>query len=71
MVVALWPVWLTLLSLGSSGYFFVEATKAGMKRKNWALGGLVMGPMLVPLFTIHRFIHIQKASGRQAVYFNA
>lgn len=71
MILAIWPVWLFIVSVISGGYFYVEATKAGMKRKNWALGGLILGPMLFPLFNIHRFILVKQAIGRENVWLNA
>ena len=70
MLLVLWPVWLVVVSILSSGYFYVEATKSGMKRKNWALAGLVLGPMLFPLFTIHRFILLKKNLNRADIWLN-
>lgn len=71
MLAGLWPFGLVVLAIFFSAYFYVEATKAGMKRVNWALAGAVMGPMLIPLFTMHRYILMKRDSGYNNVWMQA
>ncbi|MBY6186044.1 hypothetical protein KUV89_05355 [Marinobacter hydrocarbonoclasticus] len=49
----LWAV----LALMSAPFFYLEAMKAGMKPERWLLKGLLLGPLLWPLFQVERQLH--------------
>lgn len=52
-------------------YFYVEATKSGLSAKYWAVGGLLIGPLLFPMFSIHRHIRLRKDCGFNNTYLRA
>ncbi len=52
-------------------FFFVEAIKWAMPAKRWAMIGLLMGPMVLPLFSIARHIQWRKAVGFNNLYIAA
>jgi len=60
-----------LLSLLSCAFFYVEAVKWGMNAKTWAFGGLVLGPLLMPMFAISRHIQWRNAVGFNNLYISA
>ena len=60
-----------LVCLASSCYFFVEATKAGLSAKQWALVGLLMGPLVWPMFSIRRHVRMRKDCGFNNAYMQA
>ncbi|BCO22320.1 hypothetical protein LHL20_06710 [Alteromonas sp. McT4-15] len=62
---------LVVLSAICSVYFYVEAFKWGMHAKKWALGGLILGPILLPMFSISRHIHWRNAVGFNNLYIAA
>ncbi|OJF67521.1 hypothetical protein BK026_01185 [Alteromonas sp. V450] len=62
---------LMLLSVFSSLYFYVESFKWGMNAKKWAIAGFVLGPILLPMFSISRHIHWRNAVGFNNLYFTA
>ncbi|AXR05910.1 hypothetical protein [Salinimonas sediminis] len=68
---SLWPVGLAVLALLFGGYFYIEAAKAGMKCKPWGVAGCVFGPMLFPLFTIHRYILMKRDAGYKNIWLAA
>ncbi|MEW9798125.1 hypothetical protein [Alteromonas sp. CYL-A6] len=47
----------------SSVYYYVEAFRWGMNARMWALAGLLMGPFLLPLFSIQRHVQWRRAAG--------
>ncbi|WP_261389821.1 hypothetical protein [Ferrimonas balearica] len=46
-----------LLVLMTAPFFYLEAIKAGMKPARWFLKGLLLGPLLWPLFQVERQLH--------------
>ena len=59
---------LVVLSVLSAVYFYVEAFKWGMHAKKWALAGFVLGPVLLPMFSIARHVHWRNAVGFNNLY---
>ncbi len=62
---------LVVLSVTFSLYFYVEAFKWGMNAKKWAFAGLILGPVLLPMFSISRHIHWRNAVGFNNLYIAA
>lgn len=60
-----------LVCLACSGYFYVEATKAGLSAKQWAIVGLLMGPIVWPMFSIRRHVRMRKDCGFNNAYLRA
>ena len=54
--------------LASSFYYYVEAIKNAMGRKRWLVGGMLMGPMLLPMFTISKQVQRRNVSGFNSCY---
>jgi hypothetical protein len=54
--------------LASSLYYYVEAVKNAMGKKRWFVGGIIMGPMLFPMFNISKTVHLRKSSGFHNCY---
>ncbi|MBF7073263.1 hypothetical protein ISG33_07630 [Glaciecola sp. MH2013] len=54
--------------LVSSLYFYVEAVKNAMGKKRWLVGGMLMGPMLIPMFSISKKVHHRKTVGFNSCY---
>jgi hypothetical protein len=54
--------------LASSLYFYVEAIKNAMGKKRWMVGGMLMGPMLLPMFRISKTVHYRKQTGYDMCY---
>ena len=71
MVMLVWPMAVFAIALYFGGYFYVEASKAGMKKEFWALAGLVAGPVLMPLFTFHRYIQMKREAGLENIWMAA
>ncbi|ADN76831.1 conserved hypothetical protein [Ferrimonas balearica DSM 9799] len=57
-------LWLFVAVL-SAPFFYLEALKAGMAPRRWLIQGLLLGPLLWPLFQAERQLH------RRAVQKNA
>ncbi|MBU2977365.1 hypothetical protein KO501_03900 [Alteromonas sp. C1M14] len=60
-----------LVFLSCGLLFYVEAFKAGMNPRKWALGGLVFGPMLFPLFNMKRYLLWRQIAGYGRPVFGA
>lgn len=54
--------------LASSIYYYVEAVKNAMGKKRWLVGGMIMGPMLLPMFNISKTVQRRKAAGFNNCY---
>jgi len=54
--------------LASSLYYYVEAVKNAMGKKRWLVGGMIMGPMLLPMFTISKRVQLRKTVGFDSCY---
>jgi len=54
--------------LASSLYYYVEAVKNAMGKKRWLVGGMIMGPMLLPMFTISKKVQLRKTVGFNSCY---
>jgi hypothetical protein len=54
--------------LVSSLYYYVEAVKNAMGKKRWLVGGMIMGPMLLPMFTISKTLQLRKTTGFNSCY---
>lgn len=57
--------------LASSIYLYVEAIKNAMGKKRWLVGGILMGPMLLPMFKISRTVQHRKHVGFDVCYLNS
>lgn len=71
MIMLVWPIALLTAAIFFGGYFYVEASKAGMKKERWALAGLALGPMLFPLFSFHRYIQMKRDTGINNIWMAA
>lgn len=60
-----------VVSLVSALYFYVDAFKSGLPPKRWAFGGLIIGPLLLPMFNISKHIAWRKAVGFGSVSISA
>ncbi|GAB3032320.1 hypothetical protein [Bowmanella dokdonensis] len=60
-----------ILCLLSGIFYYVEAFRTGLSAKRWGLAGLLMGPLLLPLFNIKQHMALRKARGFGSVYLNA
>lgn len=54
--------------LVSSIYYYVEAVKNAMGKKRWLIGGMIMGPMLLPMFMISKTVQLRKVIGYDSCY---
>ncbi|MFT5713099.1 MAG: hypothetical protein ACI9DQ_001510 [Glaciecola sp.] len=54
--------------LASSIYYYVEAVKNAMNKKRWLVGGMIMGPMLLPMFIISKTVQLRKTTGYDSCY---
>jgi hypothetical protein len=52
-----------LIALLSSLYFYVQATKTGLRAKRWAVAGLFFGPFLLPMFNVKQHLALRKIRG--------
>lgn len=52
-----------LVSVLSGVFFYVESLKAGLSAKRWAAAGCVLGPLLLPMFTISRHVRMRRDTG--------
>lgn len=64
-------IFVILTSLLSSLYFYVASFTAGMNAKKWAVAGLALGPVLLPLFNISRHIQWRKSVGYNNLFIQA
>ncbi|WP_412722625.1 hypothetical protein [Alteromonas sp. D210916BOD_24] len=62
---------LAVLSVLCAIYFYIEAFKWGMSAKKWALAGFILGPILLPMFSIARHVHWRNAVGFNNLYLAA
>ncbi|GAA5219118.1 hypothetical protein ACFSJ3_17330 [Corallincola platygyrae] len=56
------------LSLLSALYFYVEAMKAAMGPRRWAVAAAIAGPLLWPLFNAEKRMHWRRQAGRESVF---
>lgn len=52
-----------LVAVLSSLFYYIEAFRWGMNAKGWAAAGLMLGPVLLPLFSIQRHVQWRRAVG--------
>jgi len=62
---------LVLVCMIFSAYFYVEAFKWGMNARRWAAAGLLLGPVVLPMFSISRHIHWRNAVGYNNLFIAA
>ena len=62
---------MTIAFVLSAAYFYVESVIYGMKKKRWLLGGIVMGPFLLPMFQISKHMAMRKAMGFNSAFMSA
>lgn len=60
-----------IIALISSLYFYVQAFRSGLAAKRWALGGLLFGPLLLPLFNIKQHMALRKIRGFKGCFLRA
>jgi TctA family transporter len=58
-------------SLICSGLYYVQAYKSGLRAKTWAAAGLILGPMLFPLFKAQQRMALLKSRGKLSVFWFA
>lgn len=51
--------------------FYIEAMRCGMNAKKWALGGLLFGPALFPMFNMKRYLLWRQSVGYGGPVFSA
>ena len=56
-----------IISVISSLFFYIEAYKNGMRAKRWGMAAAVAGPMVMPLFNVHKRMHTIRVTGKEAV----
>lgn len=60
-----------VVTLVSSVFFYVEAVKSGLNPRVWALSAAVLGPALLPMFSIQRHIAWRRDAGFNNLYLQA
>ncbi|GLR72032.1 hypothetical protein [Agaribacter marinus] len=55
----------------SASYYYVESVVNGMNKRRWLFGGVVMGPLLLPMFQISKHMTVRKSVGFNSLYFCA
>ncbi|MGQ8366801.1 hypothetical protein [Glaciecola sp. 1036] len=55
----------------SASYFYVEAVVHGMAKRKWLVGGIMLGPLLIPMFEISKHMTVRKAIGFNSKYLAA
>jgi hypothetical protein len=60
-----------LISMVSAVYFYVGALKSGLNAKRWAVGGLILGPLLFPMYNISKHVAWRRSVGYGGVTLNA
>ena len=60
-----------LLCILSGLFYYVEAFRTGLSAKRWGIAGLVMGPLLLPLFSVKQHMALRKVRGFGSAYLNA
>ena len=54
---------LIALSVLFSVYYYVDAFKSGLSPKPWAVAGLVLGPVALPMFSISKHVAWRRSVG--------
>ncbi|MFW8589220.1 hypothetical protein ACOI22_00265 [Glaciecola sp. 2405UD65-10] len=54
-----------------AAYFFVETVRNGMAKKRWVMAGILLGPMMLPMFHISKQVARRKSSGFNYALFRA
>ncbi|RUO59405.1 hypothetical protein [Pseudidiomarina insulisalsae] len=58
---------IALCSLLSALLLYVQALRNAMGAKRWGLAGLLLGPMVVPIFISQKRLTLMRAMGRDNV----
>lgn len=56
-------LYLILLFLMCSLYFYVESFKSALSARRWGAVGILLGPMAIPMFMMAQHVAMRKASG--------
>ncbi len=56
-------LYLILLFLMCSLYFYVESFKSALSARRWGVVGILLGPMAIPMFMMAQHVAMRKASG--------
>jgi uncharacterized protein YqgC (DUF456 family) len=64
-------MFLLALSVLFATYYYVESFKSALPAKRWALAGFVLGPFILPFFTISKRVMLRHAQGFQNCFINA
>ncbi|WP_100641982.1 hypothetical protein [Alteromonas facilis] len=51
------------ISLLFACYYYVDAFKSGLCPKSWAVTGLLLGPLALPMFNISKHVAWRRAVG--------
>ncbi|RDV25207.1 hypothetical protein DXV75_11400 [Alteromonas aestuariivivens] len=62
---------LVMVAVLSSVFYYIEAVKSGLNARNWALAGLLLGPLLFPMFTVSRHVAWRRSTGFNNLYLRA
>ena len=54
-----------------SVYVLIETVRNGMAKKRWVMAGLILGPMILPMFQISKKMALRKAIGYENSYLGA
>ncbi len=60
-----------LLFIASSVFFYVEAFKVGLSTTKWAIAGLILGPLALPMFSISAHVAWRRDVGFGNLYIGA
>lgn len=64
-------LFIPFVSLFCAFFFYVDALKGGLTPRQWALGGLVFGPVLWPLLQLKKQLWMHQVCGYGGVAFRA
>ncbi|WP_115718265.1 hypothetical protein [Gallaecimonas mangrovi] len=62
---------LPFISLSFAFLFYVDAIKGGLEPKQWALAGLLLGPIAWPLLQVKKQIWFRQVCGYSGVWLKA
>lgn len=62
---------LALLSIFCGVFFYCQAMRSGLGRKRWAFAGLLMGPLVWPMFNMKKRMQVNRLFGLNYLIFKA
>ena len=64
-------LYIALISIVFAVFFYCQAFQSGMGRKRWATAGLLLGPLVWPMFRMEKRMKTFKRFGRGYSMLNA